>query len=494
MAKIGLYIRLSNADREVKQGTKDESNSISSQRLLLHNFIKNNDEFKDSTIKEYFDDGVSGTYFEKRTGFKAVISDAQKGEIDTIIVKDLSRFGRDYLEVGYYLEFLLPLTNVRFISVTDNYDTLKLKGEIGGFEYTIKTLIHTMYVRDISKKIKSAAYARVSQGKYIGRTPVLGYKKDPNDKHTLVIVEDEAEIVKRIYKLYLSGKTTGDIAKLFNKYNFKNPRTNDYWLCGQIYTILHNEIYTGKLVQLKRTMVGFGDNKKQVKVDPENQVTFENAVPRIISDEDFNKIKTKRRTRATSKSKKPNFVYCGVCGKKLQRNSSYYCITGQNFEDCDCQRVKYKCSELEEYILKTVKEVALTALNTTENTSPDIQKELSKQLSKLKRKRDLINKDPTILYEEYKSGKITAEEFKEKRAKTEQDLQDIDNQISDIESKQNTQALPSVTIQILENCKVITTYDPELLSRIIEKVIVHPDKKIEVIFKGKDFIKENAKK
>ena len=158
--KIAMYIRLSEEDYDVKKGLADESNSIKSQRMLLKSYINNHNEFNGCEIIEYFDDGTSGTLFRKRDEFQSMIDDAQNGCFNCLIVKDLSRFGRDYLEVGYYTEMLLPMLNIRFISVNDDYDSNNYKGTTGGMEYALKNLMHQLYSMDMSKKTKSAFETR----------------------------------------------------------------------------------------------------------------------------------------------------------------------------------------------------------------------------------------------------------------------------------------------------------------------------------------------
>lgn len=154
--KLAFYIRLSDADEEVKEGTKDESNSITGQRKLLYAYIKKTEEFAGFEVLEYFDDGYSGTMFNNRAEFQRLIQDAELGRFECIIVKDFSRFGRDYLEVGNYLEFVFPAMGMRFISVNDNYDSDRNFGVTGGMDVAYKNLIYQLYSMDLSRKVKSA--------------------------------------------------------------------------------------------------------------------------------------------------------------------------------------------------------------------------------------------------------------------------------------------------------------------------------------------------
>ena len=187
--KIALYLRLSNDD-----GDKSESNSISSQRNIASNFVISN--IQDGTIVDVFiDDGFTGTNFD-RPDFKRMIKSIEDGNINCVVVKDLSRFGRDYINVGNYLEKYFPLHDVRFIAINDNYDSLSSSGN-DDFIMPIKNIFNAQYSKDISKKVKSSFRSLQNEGKFVGAFTSYGYKKDPKDKHKLVIDEPAAIIVKK---------------------------------------------------------------------------------------------------------------------------------------------------------------------------------------------------------------------------------------------------------------------------------------------------------
>ena len=195
--KLAFYIRLSDADEEVKAGTKDESNSITGQRKLLYAYIKKTEEFAGFEVLEYFDDGYSGTMFNNRAEFQRLIQDAELGRFECIIVKDFSRFGRDYLEVGNYLEFVFPAMGMRFISVNDNYDSDRNFGVTGGMDVAYKNLIYQLYSMDLSRKVKSARRTRNLSGEYTASFVCYGYKKDPDDKHKQYINSNVNQCLKQ---------------------------------------------------------------------------------------------------------------------------------------------------------------------------------------------------------------------------------------------------------------------------------------------------------
>lgn len=210
------YIRLSDEDRNINGSTKAESNSVSAQRILIRDYIHRNSLAGKVDIQEYVDDGFSGTNF-LRPAFKRMMEDAKKGEIGCIVVKDFSRFGRDHLETGNYLEKIFPLLGIRFISVNDQFDSMDCQGMTGGMSVALKNIINAMYSQDLSKKIKSAMETRAARGEYIGALAAYGYLKDPDNIHHLIPDGDAAETVRLIFNMAAQGKTKTEIARYLNE-------------------------------------------------------------------------------------------------------------------------------------------------------------------------------------------------------------------------------------------------------------------------------------
>ena len=218
--RVALYIRLSRED-----GDKEESSSVTNQREILKRYVSEQENF--SIVKEYVDDGWTGTNFD-RPKFKEMIEDIEAGMIDTVITKDLSRLGRERLAVGYYTEIYFPEHSIRYIALLDNIDTYYDSGmnDMAPF----KGVINDMYVRDISKKIRSSLTERRKAGNFLGVTAPYGYQKDPNNKFHLVINEKEAEVVKRVFNLYLQGNGLTKIAQILTKDGVPVPRRiKKYW-------------------------------------------------------------------------------------------------------------------------------------------------------------------------------------------------------------------------------------------------------------------------
>lgn len=209
---VAMYIRISLEDDDLQNG-KAESNSITNQRELISTFILGKDEFSGCRIKEFFDDGFTGRNFD-RPGFQGMITECRAGNIKCIVVKDLSRLGRNYVEVGNLLEQLFPFLGVRVISINDNYDSDAFNGQTGGIDVAFKNLVYNLYSRDLSQKVKSAVTTRMKRGEYIGPFGLFGYKKSPTDIHKLVVDDDDAAaIVRRIFLMVIDNMPRREIVK-----------------------------------------------------------------------------------------------------------------------------------------------------------------------------------------------------------------------------------------------------------------------------------------
>ncbi len=285
---IAIYIRLSKEDDK----WKEESNSITMQRVLLKKYIEEN--FADYEVIEFCDDGYTGTNFE-RPGMQEMLCRIRDGEIDCVIVKDFSRFARDYVELGSYLEQIFPFLGVRFISVNDGYDSRDYQGSIADIDVNFKNLLYDLYSKDLSEKVRSSLAIRKKKGQYVSANSPFGYEKDPEDRHALVVAEDEAEVVRRIFSLTLDGWTSVQVAKLFNKEGVKTPvefkiekgRTSRQpkgerflWSSSTVCQILRNEIYVGNIVQ-KKYVKDFVGGKNHIKPREEWLVSYGHHEPII---------------------------------------------------------------------------------------------------------------------------------------------------------------------------------------------------------------------
>ena len=310
--KVALYIRLSKED-ENKNNLNSES--VENQLNLLYEYSKKNNYFIYDT---YIDDGYTGTNFN-RPSFNRLLNDIENKKVNMIIVKDLSRFGRDYILTGYYLEMFFPKNNIRFISILDNYDSLNNINEYIPF----KSIVNDMYSKDNSKKIKAALRIKQQMGKWVGGCTPFGYKKDPNDKNHLIVNKNEKEIVIIIYSLFLKGYSINKISEYLYNNSIPTPNTFrginknskysklGYWSYTTIKTILTNGLYTGDLVQNRRSRINYKIRKLK-KNNKDEWIIIQNTHEKIINKSDFKKVqimlKEKNYSRKTNKNE---FLLCG---------------------------------------------------------------------------------------------------------------------------------------------------------------------------------------
>ena len=374
--RAGVYLRLSSDD-----GDNAESDSIKNQRELISLFLKKEEI---EVIDYYIDDGYSGTSM-LRPDFKRMMKDLVNEKINTIIVKDLSRFGRNYIEVGKYLELTFPLYGTRFIAVNDNIDSYKDPKSINNVIVPFKNLMNDEYARDISNKVRSVYRTKALNGEFVGGTTPYGYTKNPENKYQLIIDKDEEKNIKLIFKKYLDGDGVIKICKYLNdnkilcrkeiqrrkKKNISLEPDADSikykWSKSTIGKILTNETYIGNVVQNRTTSVSYKNHK--VIYRPRNEwIVVKNTHEPIISKEDFNKVqqifqeRNSERKPATGLTIFYGKLKCADCGSgmcKMEDSrrgrfySNYYC---RNYKttSSSCSPHKIKPSELNHLVLQSV--------------------------------------------------------------------------------------------------------------------------------------------
>ena len=220
--RTAMYLRISSEDADLRTGEKDESESISNQRSLLREYVSGHAELAGSEILEFCDDGWSGTNFE-RPAVKELLEQVRRGQINCIVVKDLSRFGRDYLTVGDYISRVFPFLGVRFISINDGFDSSNPL-DIDSLDTSFRTLIYDLYSRDLSRRVKSAKKARAERGAFLSPYAPYGYVKDPEDKNHLLVDTEAAEVIRRIFQMAADGAKTWEIAAALNGDGVSSPK------------------------------------------------------------------------------------------------------------------------------------------------------------------------------------------------------------------------------------------------------------------------------
>ena len=328
--KLAFYLRLSRSD-----GTDGESNSIRNQRKLLENYTKENLENRPYT--EYVDDGYSGANTD-RPSFQKLISDCRMGIVDTILVKDLSRFGRDYVAVNDYVEQIFPLLGVRFISVLDHFDSRKSQDGTLDMCPAVMNIVNTYYVYDFSQKVKASRTAMMRRGILTTKFTPLGYRCDDREKGWR-IEEKEAKLVRRIFDLALDGKTTGEIARILNNEKVPTPMKltgmgssttfDQYilWEANTVCSILRNEAYTGVLIQ-RKTKALIPGKKIFRRTSPEDQFRHEGHHENIVSHEEWEKAQkaVQQKPEITKRSSiewaLKGKVRCGICNRSMGKNGA----------------------------------------------------------------------------------------------------------------------------------------------------------------------------
>ena len=375
---VGIYSRRSFDDLE-----DTESNTITNQKNMITDYVNS---LPNMTIVDYYsDDGYSGTTLD-RPRFKEMMNDVISGRINAIVSKDLSRLGRNHLELGKYLEQTFPIYNIRIIAINDDIDSFLKPETFNNFIVPLKNIINENYSKDISKKVSSSYLTMAKQGKFISGTTPYGYKLDKNDKHHLVVDEEEQEICKLVFNMALNGNGIVKICKYLNNNHILcrkeivrrrkhklslDPYFGDIkylWSTSSIRRMLSNETYIGNLVQLKTYKRSYKERREIPK--PEHEwIKCENTHEAIISKEEFNKIQelVKKRTPNRSNSDKEYSIYNGIlkcadCGKAMLKQedkrkekiySNYYC-SSYLYTNSSCSQHKIKTKELDSIVLETI--------------------------------------------------------------------------------------------------------------------------------------------
>ena len=329
--RTGLYLRLSRDDEKA-----GESLSIENQRIILRKFA---DENGGIIVDEYIDDGFSGTDFE-RPAVKRLLDDAKDGKIDTILVKDLSRFGRNYIQVGQYIDYIFPAYGIRFIAISDNIDTAE-RSSTSMDMMPIMNVFNEWHAANTSKKIRAVLEAKWQAGKYTNWAYPYGYKAGTNENRTAVIDEIAAKIVRRIYDMRLQGNSARTIARVLSDEGIPNPTTyytrldgkksdrqgSPYWSPKTVSDILKDQTYIGTLTQHRTTRFSY-KNHKVLNVPQNEQIVKENAHEAIISKDVWEKVQAINNGNSRGRTDKENRVHslsglliCADCGKKLKGKS-----------------------------------------------------------------------------------------------------------------------------------------------------------------------------
>ncbi|MCL1878438.1 MAG: recombinase family protein [Defluviitaleaceae bacterium] len=441
VSAIAIYLRLS-ADDGI-----GESESISGQRDLIYDFLASHAEFHQCKIIEFVDDGWSGTDFN-RPAVKELLDLVRSGGVNCIIVKDFSRFGRNYIEVGDYLEQIFPLPGVRFISVNDRFDSQKQPRSAGSLDVTFKNLLNEMYSKDISKKVKSAKYAKMEKGELMWGCPPYGYSI--SKERELIIDPVAAVNVRRIFALFTSGIGTTAIASLFNEeqiptrsVHLKNigykctSRGSGFWTQESIASMLRDETYEGTYTARRTTVAKVGSAKK-IPLPREQWIILRDNHDAIVDKEIFSMAQARFGKKSSAQRKKQGYllsgkIICGHCKRAFSRREpktqcAYFVCISNSFANCGCSRERLLESELHETVLYAIKKQAETVLcqnsvnSELKSYAAEAVKKIRKEISAFKISVDKLKQLKIRLYENYRDGKISKELFLVEKERVEQKI------------------------------------------------------------------------
>ena len=526
--RAGLYARIS-----VETERKREADTIGNQLQLLKDYVSEHSDL--AVFDIYSDDDISGTDFV-RPEFSRMMNDLRDGKIDCIIVKDLSRLGRNYLESGEYIEMVFPFFRCRFISVTDRFDTKYQQADIS---VQLKNMANEMYAKDISRKICSTMRTIQDQGKFAGSRAPYGYRLDPADKHHLIIDEETAPIVKQLFELLAEGNTVHFVATTMNANGIPSPGRllyergiastdhfkNSKWYMQTVRRILQDEIYLGWMVSGKFRSTYHSTGKKGSQPVPrEEWIVTKGTHEPIVTEELFNKVqeyfvRMKEEHGQTavynSKSKKASIfkghLRCGECGQAMfLRNKHshgkvtawYYCALHENYNSSYCVKKAVKRQDVEDIALKLIRmqiklftdaREMIIALNKKESSKTK-HRIYSDQIRNVKKQIEKYISLKASLYEDFANGVLSQGDYISMGQEYAQKADELRIFLAELEKEaqkySQTYAMNGSWAQIIEQYQNAETLTEEMIDAFIDEMILYNNGHVEVKFRFKDELDE----
>ena len=517
--RTAIYARLSKDD-----GDKAESNSIASQKALCEEYIANHSDLE--LVETFVDDGYSGVDFE-RPAFKKMENSLREGKIDAVIFKDLSRFARNYVDSGRYLQKVFPILGIRFISINDNYDSLGVNHQANDFVIPIKNFINDSYCKDLSVKIRSNLDVKRRKGEYVGAYTPYGYMKDPQDKNKLIVDEKAGETVKQIFSLYKDGKSIGQIADYLNNIGIPSPmehkissginfetsfKTSEKakWSYNAVRRILTNEAYIGILAQGKRGTPNYKVHVIQ-KRDENDWIRVEDALPALITYDDFMSVKNMlgRDVRIVGADAEANpfsgFLFCGDCGQPMvrktvpsKRKKYYYfvCSTNKRHEGCSPHNMSLK------ELTRTVKNAIASHINHILDLSKTLEYieklpsanrlilDYETQIENMEREIERLHKMKLRIYEDLINGILDKQEYADFRQQYKMQIEEKSNSLERLR-REKKDALVSndsekVWVALFRQHENIKELNRRVLMALIDKILIYEKHTLEVVFRYRD--------
>jgi len=505
MYRVGAYVRLSAEDKKVK------GDSIETQQAIIKAFIEEHPDLE--LVETYIDNGLSGQSFA-RPAFTRLVEDMESGKINCCISKDLSRLGRNAIDTGYYIEKFFPAKGIRYIAITDGFDSTDPKS--GGVMVNLKNMVNEHYALEIGRKIRQTKQMNIRKGKFVGRFAPYGFMKSKEDKHQLVLDPYAAPIVRTIFEKAVEGESVANIVKWLNTDGILPPKryyhtigqatdneidgNHIHWNKGGVYTILKNRVYCGDMVQGKFTTHSY----VQKTIPKSDWIIVEDTHTGIVSRELFDKVQT--LWGKYQQSKRTPFsenifirkVFCGHCGMSLKRRNNgknevryaLACTTRHIYSIEDCVPVSILENELKEALLELLNkqadilgigsDCAIQSLSTEQTVIKDELKQLQADIKK-------TSYFFTSLYESLMTQDITQDEYRELKAGYEVKIADLTAKEKELRNKMVEQiAKDSATAKTVSHLGVvrqISDLTTDCLDKLVERILVYEDKHIEVQFK-----------
>ena len=507
------YIRLSSEDDDLKEGEKPESNSIANQRNLINTYIQSHEEFAGADVVEFCDDGWSGKSFE-RPAVKEMLEQVRLGKAQCIIVKDISRFGRDYIIAGNYISRVFPFLGVRFIAINDGLDSSRI-ADVDSLETAFKTLLYDLYSRDLSRKVRNAKRFRAQQGEWMSAIAPYGYMRDTQKKNHMVIDPPAAEVVRRIFQMIAEGLSAVQTAKILNQECVPTPMLykqaqssiprhwntlyeENFWTDSAIIRIVRDEQYLGKVVYGKRFYDQIGQGHS-LKVRKKDWIVVEGMHEGIVSQVEFDRAQAALREfseRAGASCSNPlsKKVRCGVCGHAMTREDVkhpyFFCRTSRMVDSFSCSGERVLESDIIEIILSGLHAQAVSAVRWEQIWETRHQKEktdftaIQKQVASLRE--TCAQQDGQIkeLYEALVSGSVSRDEYKAAKAMLVSRRDQVKARISELEivlaNANSDGKLNNPFVSSFQKYTEVTSITKEMMMDVLKEVRIYPGGRIEI--------------
>ena len=511
------YVRLSRED-----GDKEESNSVTGQKDLIRDYLSRHPELLECGMK--VDDGFTGSNFQ-RPAFQEMMAEVKAGKIDCIVVKDLSRFGREYLDAGEYIERIFPFLGVRFIAINDNYDSLNGKTESDELIIPFKNLINEAYCRDTSIKTRSQLEVKRRRGDFIGAFAVFGYRKDPDDHHKLIVDDYAADVVRDVFRWKLEGVSVLDIADRLTIAGIPTPmdykksqgmrysttfrvKTESVWSANMVLRILKNPVYTGVLEQGKVTTPSY-KVKRLVNKPREEWAVVEDCHEAIIQCEDFEliqkvlKLDTRTSPGGQAVELFSGMIFCGECGAPMVRKTVpsgkkkyiYYVCSAHKNDRTACYSHNLRDTTIREIVLDSLKKHIQDVIDLAEllkmTDAARLQQAAARKLQgRLEKKQEEASRYQALLqslYENLADGLLDKNEYLDYKKMYSRRREEAEKQTEAIREEIEREIAGSTEsrgwMERFRSCRNITDLDRTIVVSLIERILVYRDYRVEIVYR-----------